>query len=241
MKQRHLVGVILFASLLCLPSLEFAKSKPKTTPRPRPVCVQCSFNGDCRSCTGGGTAVYCETFNCGACSEEGECSGHGHGGILQATQAVPDSKQPLRLSGKVIREIGAKHPRFAITLAEMNVYGVSPGKRRVYWTPIPLTTSDVAAFLSKEAHSRFFKQYDKDVRKLNRLIQKGELSDIVYAISIKDTEDGYWSIEMKVETELAAASVDPGYSTLEIDVRVTPAVQNSLGQPSRKKVTWRLH
>jgi len=38
------------------------------------ACVHCAFNaGGCRSCTGGGNALYCETFNCSVCSEEGEC------------------------------------------------------------------------------------------------------------------------------------------------------------------------
>lgn len=235
MKQPRLIGTILFVSLLCMPLWVFANNKPKAQPRPVRFCVQCSFHGSCRSCKGGGGGVYCDTFNCGACEEIDQCIS-----TDRVNQTPSDSKQPLKLSAKVIREISVKHPRFAVTLAEMNVYGITPGERRVYWTPVELSPSDVEAFLNKEAHSRFFKRYDTKVRRLNGLIQKGEISDIVYAISIKQTEEGSWSIKMQVEGETTAASVDPAYSKLEIKVATQPA-QTALGQQSsRKIVTWEI-
>ncbi|HKQ04859.1 MAG TPA: hypothetical protein VJ464_06990 [Blastocatellia bacterium] len=140
----------------------------------------------------------------------------------------------------MIRNIAEKHARFAATLAEMNVYGITPGTRRVYWTPYPLSSPDIEAFLNKSGHSRFFKHYDAEVRKLNVLIQKGELSDIVYDISIKQTEDGAWSIKLQVEDETAAASVDPAYSRLEIQVAARPAQAAAAQQPPRTKVTWQI-
>lgn len=237
MKQPRLGSIIFLVSLLCIPLSVFASNKSKARSHPVRNCVQCGFQGTCRTCKGGGSGLYCDTFNCGACQEGDNCVS-----TLSATPPPVDSKQPLKLSAKVIRAIGAKHARFAITLAEMNVYGITPGERRIYWTPVKFSPSDVDAFLSKEAHSRFFKQYDTEARRLNALIQKGELSELVYAISIKQTEDGSWSIKMKIDGEaaVAAASIDPAYSTLEIKV-VPRLAETTLGQQSSKrKVTWEI-
>jgi hypothetical protein len=249
MKERHLVSVILFAGLLCIPVSGFANRKSNAATRLRQSCVRCAFNGGgCRTCMGGGNAVYCETFNCGLCSEDGECDGGIGGSMLSKNQSVQSTtpttskdSEPLRISSRVIREIATMHPRFAITLAEMNIYGIFPGERRLYWTPIKLSTSDVEKFLSKEAYSKYFRRYDQEVRKLNRLIQKGELTDIVYRVSTKQTEEGSWTIMMHVEGELAATSwVDPAYSTLEIHVSGAQSVQGAMGERSQRKVTWQI-
>lgn len=234
MRLRYLITV-LFAGLLCVPFSVFAKSKPEALPPLQQACVGCGFKHGCASCVGGGTAVYCETFNCGACEEDGYCVP----GTTRASLAVSDSSgklRQIRLSEKVIRQISALHPRFAITLAEMNVYGFSPGKRRVYWTPVELTSSDVEAFLHKGTHASFFDDYDEKARALNRLIQAGELSRIVYAISIENT-DTAWSIKVEVQGDLTA--VDPTFSTLEIQVKTSKATQ-TLGQSSRNKERWQI-
>ena len=248
MKQRYLAGSILFAGI-CIALPSFANSKPKTSTRLSEACVQCAFNGGgCRTCIGGGFALYCETFNCGLCGTEGECSG----GIQSAkpsiqtvsTQSVANirDEEPLRISSDVIRNIGAVHPRFAITLAEMNVYGISPGERRLYWTPKTFSPADVENFINKEANSKYFVKYNREVRRLNRLIQKGELADIVYRVSTKLTEEGSWSIKLQVESGLAAASLvkDPAYTTLEIEASSTQSVQGVSAERPQKKFTWQI-
>lgn len=235
MKPYPLLGTVLCAALLCTPLSVLANSKPRTRPHARRECVTCGFQGDCRICVGGGDSAYCQTFNCGACSTGGTCLGLD----MWSTQVASDGNQSLRISSKVIRDIGTKHPRFAITLAEMNSYGISTGERRVYWTPIPLTPPDVEAFLNKETHTRFFERYDRKVRRLNRLIQQGELSDIVYAVSVEQPKEGSWSITIRVKGDLAGATADESvYTTLEIEVGDD---QPSLGQgASQKIVKWQL-
>lgn len=251
LKRRYLPGVLVVSGLLCLHGFAIANTKPRLTTRPR-VCVQCSFNGGgCRTCMGASSGgFYCETFNCGLCSEDGECGG-GPGGILSARQASIQSvtdkvvREPLKISSQVIRSIATMHPRFAITLAEMNNYGgVSTGERRIYWTPIKFSSSDVERFLKKEAHTKYFKQYDRTVRRLNGLIQTGELADIVYRVSTQQTEDGTWSIKMHVESDLTAAStVDPAFSTLQIQAHSSQSVQSTVGDRSRTKTAfeWQIH
>lgn len=233
---------ILFAAVLCISVSVSAKSNPEgTAPFPQ-ECVGCGFKHNCQVCVGGGAAVYCITFNCGACEEDGECAPgqlRVHSAGTDGSKAVTDgskSVQDLKLSEKVIRKIGAVHPRFAITLAEMNGYGFYPGKRRVYWTPVELTSSDVEAFLDKHAHSDFFEQYNERARSLNSLIQKGEISRIVYAISVEKT-DASWSIKMQVQGDLAV--VDPFYSTLEIQVKESQAAK-ALGKSPQNKERWQI-
>lgn len=247
MKKRYWVGgIFLVAGLLCIPASGFANSKIKAAAgAPQSSCVRCAFNPmGCRTCTGGGTGLFCETFNCGLCEEDGECAlgiQSGKGTVQSAAVTDTQDKEPLRISSRVIREIGSVHPRFAITLAEMSGYGISPGEHRLYWTPIKFSSEDVERFLNKETNSKYFRRYNQDVRKLNRLIQKGELSDIVYRVSTKQTEEGSWSIRMQVTSDMAAASmVDPAYATLQMNVSASPAVQGAVGARSQKKETWQI-
>src|ERR1051325_3688849 len=139
MRLPHLIKVVLFASLLCLPFSAFANGKPKSRPQPVRSCAACTFYNSCRTCTSGGRGgIYCDTFNCGSCQESGQCM------LTDSVHRAPsDTNQSIKLSAKIIRDISTKHARFAITLAEMNVYGFAPGERRIYWTPIKFAPSDV--------------------------------------------------------------------------------------------------
>lgn len=231
MRQRYFIPAVLFASLFCLPFSAIAKSEPEAAPSLQEGCTSCGYNKQgCASCLGGGTATFCVAFSCGACEQEGQCNPL----PTRASQAISDSakQQHIRLSEKVIRQIAALHPRFAITLIEMNGFGFSPGKRTVFWTPVELTSSAVDAFLSKGTHGSFFDQYDEKARSLNRLIQAGELSSIVYSVSIENT-DGLWSIKLQVQGDLA--TVDPAFSTLEIQVKAKASQGAQTGQTQNKE------
>ena len=237
MKRLVLSGAVV-GLILCRQFTAFGEGDPKPRSLSRPACVQCGFRDDCRSCVSGGNASFCETLNCGACEESGDCA---QVFITQEQAIRREPAEPLTLSSKVIKDIGLTHPRFAATLAEMGVYGITPGTRRVKWTPVPLTPSDVEAFLGKDAHRRFFKQFDKEARRLNRLIQNGELSDIVYAVSINANDDGSWSLQLKLTSDPSTATVDPPYSTLDLQVAGPQAALSTSDGQSKRNVTWQIH
>lgn len=227
MEQRYVRAIVVFIVALCLPLTIIAKSDPK------PQCVGCGVQDDCKACVGGDSS-YCRTFNCGACAESGTCDL-----LLSVSSLAPRNRRPLKLPNELIREISLKHPRFAITLAEMNVYGISPGEHRIFWTPVALASPDVEAFLNKGDHSRFFKRYDNEARRLNRLVKTGELSDIVYAVSVNRTDEDAWLIKMQVRGQtITSLSGDSAYSLLEI--QVGPQATTSAQKQSRKTITWQI-
>ncbi len=226
--KRYAHSTFLLIAVLCSPTTIIATSEPT------PQCVGCGLEDDCKACVGGDSS-YCRTFNCGACGEGGAC----HGLILSASSVSSRDGRRLKLPSDLIMEISAKHPRFAITLAEMNVYGISPGEHRIHWTPVTLASSDIDAFLNKGDHSRFFKRYDAEARRLNRLVKNGELSDIVYAVSVSRTAEDGWLIRMQVRGQMITSLAgDPAYSVLEIQVE--PQATTSAPERSRKSITWQI-
>lgn len=240
MNQRCLHLIVLFIVLVSAPITGLAKSDPKPK-RQQVACVQCAVEDGCKTCVAGGSALRCRTFNCAACETSGTCNSGG-GGAVDPGEGGGFSldsrdKQSLRLSPVIIRDIGTRHPRFAVTLAEMTSYGISPGERHVYWAPVSLSSADVEPFLNKAAHSLFFERFDEQTRKLNRLIQKGELTDIIYHILVTRSDEGAWLIKMHVEGEVVISSGDPAYSALEI--RIEP-VHSSFQQESRNIITWHI-
>jgi hypothetical protein len=241
MKRYWLCISVLAIALLYAPMTIIAKNDPGPVAR-EDICISCGVGEDgCKSCVGGGSKTYCRTYNCGACSSEGNC----HIGVIIESASEKSGIRSLKLSSNLIRDVGSKHPRFAATLAEMNAYGFFPGERQINWAPVRLTPADVEAFLNKGTHASFFKRYNKEARRLNRLIQRGELSDIVYTVSVKNSEDDAWSVEMMVEGQTAIAeSGDPAYSALEIKIKPNKiATQGNMSESKKslRDISWEIH
>jgi hypothetical protein len=130
--------------------------------------------------------------------------------------ATAESRDSITVPLSTIREIGAKHPRFAVTLIHMNEYGITPRESRFYWTPVKLWPEDVERFSDKTNQGAFFTAYDREVRHMNELIQAGQLTKVIYLISVGQQPDGWWSITIRVKDE--PPSVDPPHKALKLDI-----------------------
>lgn len=204
---------------------------------PRPDCVTCGWQAVCRACVSGGTGLSCITPDCGSCITSGRCGG-GYGWVEGAKKQSSDSgkqasrrqvpkskiKETITLETNLIREIAHVHPRFAATLANINAFGGFNSEfYRVHWTPVEISAGDIEAFLNRNASPVFFEQYNQKARELNKLIQKGLVEEIIYDLSIEDSDEtsdaNTQKIRLSMVNDHTKVKIDPPYSSLEITLR----------------------
>jgi len=145
---------------------------------------------------------------------------------------------PLKFDPNTIREIAAVHPRFAATLASYNrTGGLTHEVGRQVWTPIELKAEDVEWwFKSSEDAAPFFSSLCQKAQPINKLIRSGEVSPIIYDISVTESADS----ATRVVTVQAASNsaIDPPYSLLEIVLS-----DGGIGDTSKtgqSTVSWRI-
>ena len=209
-------------------------------------CVHCGTRGDCKSCQGGGASSDCNTPDCSNCWQGGSCDdGGGIGGILKANaqsglSSASASEMPLRIGRGVIEEIAAVHPRFGATLANINVFGFYDGLQHVYWTPVEISANDIGAFLSRREHPKYFAKLNNHARRLNRLIQEGKVTEIVYDVVVGSSDSKTRTIKMQVRSTPANPSVDPPYSSLEITLLYAEESSKRLAGEKPIETIWHI-
>jgi hypothetical protein len=211
-------------------------------------CVHCATRGDCKSCQGGGTSSDCNTPDCSTCWTGGTCGGGGGiGGIYlkaNAQSGLPsrsDSDVPLRIGQDVIEEIAAVHPRFGATLANINVFGFYDGLQHVYWAPVKISANDIDAFLSRREHTEYFAKLNNRARRLNRLIQEGKATEIVYDLVVESSDSKTRTIKMQVTSNPANPSVDPPYASLQITLHYAEESSKRLAGVKPIGTTWQIN
>jgi hypothetical protein len=178
-------------------------------------CVGCHVVGSCWECNGTGQATSCPGVGCGFCDQKGVCG---------ETIANIESVTPLKLSVSTIKEIAVSHPRFAATLAILNRSGVKE-PHQIHWTPVPLYTEDVDAFINHADESgNFFTRFNRQAKRINVLIAQGKASAIVYDVSVESDGSSITLLKLQV---VSGSSVDPNYSTLEIKPKQAIAAKKS--------------
>lgn len=137
----------------------------------------------------------------------------------------------FKLAPELILKIGARHPRFAATLANMNLFGLSSGTHIIHWTPVEINTENVSAFLNKDAHQDFFIGLDKKSKQINNSIINDEIKEIIYTVTISGSQKKSTRIiKLKVNQ---GYNKDPEYSFLEISVPL-----NKPGSKEKLKPQW---
>lgn len=228
----------------------------------KPQCVvACGIENGCQVCVGGTTGRICFTSDCNNCTTSGTCGRPGLGEIrtfivespnrdeikrspesIPQQDPEPEAQESFRLDRDTIKEIAIVHPRFAATLANINVYGFSPELKvyRVHWTPVELSPDDIDAFLDKSANPEFFERYNRRGQELNRLIQKGLMEVIVYDLTVESSVNTR-TIKLSVRNDPAKITVDPQYSLLEITLQYEDKAINNEGiKGVLKTKTWRI-
>lgn len=255
----------LFTLILALIAVSIA-----TTPTLRAAphsqgCVKCGIKNNCRICTGGGDALYCETFNCGACMEEGNCPAGGIGrSDTQPTQvgpksiaaqeksstagshliaSVPQTNEFTVISSvqynidiNTVKSVAARHPRFAATLVQLGNHGIQRGSYIMHWTPVEITLSDVDKWLNQKGNDDYFRRFEKRCRDLNKLIEMGQVEEIRYYVTIENHSPSALIISIRVANEHSTFIMDPPYSALEIRI---PYADNMVSEPVKGvRLTW---
>ena len=128
----------------------------------------------------------------------------------------------------IIREIGAKHPRFAATLANLKNVSAKTGFYRVYWTPVEISALDVDAFLNRSENVDFFNKLNDRAHQLNKLIQNGSLKEISYQVSVLSLNAYEQVVTIKVIDSNSSSKLDPEYSLLAIKLSYAEKKQGKL-------------
>lgn len=196
-------------------------------------CVQCKpsrvRNGglSCQSSSSGG-GLECQSDGI-ACTIVGVC----RAGIAQS---IPDSEEQntgvVQIDEAILREIAAKHPRFAIalSLAAKSGYAGKEGMR-VYVVPVEFTKEDFAKWLEfKEAErsGKPLKDFGGFAQKLSEPNENA--SPVTYLVSTERATSSTATIKLDVEE---AFSSDPAFSSLEV------TLVRAKGTASEKG-TWRV-
>lgn len=90
-----------------------------------------------------------------------------------------------KLDDDVIRKVAVVNIRMAATLANINhVGGFKETVYTVHWTPVPLES--IEPFLNRARWGDFFERYDREARRLNKLIEEGKLEEVVYKVDVDE-------------------------------------------------------
>ena len=214
----------------------------------RQNCVQCGWLGLCHACVGGGNKLSCITPDCGSCIGSGTCNGRGdiesikHSNDPDEQTSLKDvprnqPQKPFTLDVDLIREIAQAHPRFAATLANINAFGFYAEVYSVHWTPVEISPGDIDAFIDRSSRPGFFEEYNREARRINGLIQKGLVEEIVYDVSVEGSDDDTRVIKLSVRNDPQTIKVDPPYSSLQITLRYEAVTEGKATKVARSMWT----
>lgn len=233
-----LVTFVMFALSSVIAGSPTSKTKNRSATkavRAVPYCVRCgwsSISSECRACVSGGDSDEClaDCVTCtvggGRCGGDGPPIGDPPGGI-----GFSRFTQPIKIDNSTIREIAQAHPRFAATLALQNKNQLAIPVT-THWTPVELTARDVEAFLTDSPEALIaLNKINKRAKKINRRLRKGELTEIVYTLSVEAPDQITRVLKLQVNQ---ASPVEGAYSTLTI--RMWYSGMESLTQKAQKPV-----
>lgn len=240
--SRICVVVVILVALISL-AVGATKNHSGSARRVRPSCIGCGWVGDCRSCESNGGFQHCRTPDCSTCSESDGCdleleSVEGQGQVN--VQSARGKSRTFRINSAIIKEVGAKHPRFGATLANFNMFGFSAGVHRVHWTPVAISSEDMDRFIDRSAHQSFFKKYNQRASKINRQIQRGEVAEVLYIVTIGQQDSHTWTVKLQVAGNSAPilTTSDPAYSSLELTALFNDMEVENL---KASKVNWHIN
>jgi hypothetical protein len=123
----------------------------------------------------------------------------------------------LDIEPDVIRQIAARHPRFAAIIAGIRTQrGLNAARNRVYWSPVEITQKDVEWWLRPNAESALYLESLKTkAEQANRLVKQGKASAGIYELTVEQPARSE-TVTLVLRTVRGTVS-DPPYSWLQID------------------------
>lgn len=176
------------------------------------TCFECVAAG---SGVAGGTR--CTTPACSTCRLTNPCKDRPSGGGDDDPHE-PVLQSALRLDHETIKQIAARHPRFAATFAVLHEFGgVNTRWSLMHWVPVDLDESVVEALLDPEAMASkpILKKFEKRSRAMMQRVARKEKAPAVYEILVEDLGDGKQVLTIKV---IDAAESDPPFTELRLSL-----------------------
>lgn len=203
-------------------------------------CVQClpsHTKGAGLSCQSSGSGGNECQSNGTACVIVGACGGIG--GLVAGDSEAAQGIGKIHVDSNTIREIGAKHPRFAIALALLSKSGfIGREGVKVFLLPVELEKGDFERWLAYEQRvskgAQTANSFGGFARQLREPSKDAPL--VIYAVKVEPSADSVTSI-VKLEVE-EGFPFDPAYSSLEL--KVIKVSRNNLAQSSWKVENWQL-
>jgi hypothetical protein len=211
---RRIFMVILLLSIFAMVEQQASAQCYGCGVNPVTGCRQCEDNGP----YGPGYEV-CGLVNCNACYMKFVCELG-----LRAGQKIPATA--LKFDATTIRQIAGIHPRYAMTLAEINRLGGLSEPIRFTWSDVDVSAKDVEWwFKSKQQSKAFFNRFAEKARQAN----KRGASQIIYDVmAIEQPNAAEATVKIQV---IKGTAADYQVANLEISFA-------NVGGSAPKKQQW---
>ena len=180
--------------------------------------VQTGTVTTCFECVAAGPGVAggtrCTTPACSTCRLTNPCKDRPSGG--EDDPHEPVLQAAIRLDHATIKQIAARHPRFAATFAVLHEFGgVNTRWSLMHWVPVELDESTVEALLEPEANASkpILKKFRARSRAVMQRMVRKESAPALYEILVEDLGDGKQALKIKV---IDAAESDPPSTELQM-------------------------
>jgi len=214
LKNRALLSVVVVLLLVGLA----AGDSGKTNPPPVQGCVACVLRYGCYTCAGGSQGLTCNTLDCSNCITSGICSSPTQPTEFGAVKSngPTTGTDGFTIDPDLIAMVGEVHPRFAATLANMNnlSIGIRPDTYQVHWSPVPIKSSEVGAFLHRSDNQEFLTDLNRRARAIDEGVLSGKISEIIYQVDVEQTAEG---VMVKL-TVLQGSDIDPAFKHLTLNM-----------------------
>lgn len=180
--------------------------------------VQTGTVTTCFECVAAGPGVAggtrCATPACKTCKLTNPCKDRPSGGGDDPHEPILQSA--IRLDHTTIKQIAARHPRFAATFAVLDEFGgVNDRWALMHWVPVELDQSVIEALLEPDAKASktILKKFEaRSQAVIQRMVRK-EKAPAIYEILVEDLDGGKQVLKIKV---IDAAESDPAFTELEL-------------------------
>lgn len=231
--KRSIVTVTLIVASIGFPLLLGSQTAAGNPAPGSPQCETCIIAGGCFVCGGGFSGGNSCLAWCDMCTLWGTCS------WIESAGPQPDvSYQPLGRTLKArpqnLRDIAIAEPHLAVALMKLSQFPILKDSGRILLSPISLSEPDTGELVeSGQLGLKTLNRLHAQALEVNRLIEKGKSSPLIYNITLTHVESSYSIIRLSLESGTVAGA---HHTTLEM--KVVPVEESSTNTPLWKIKEW---
>lgn len=238
--RRSLLRLTLILVVFGLPLLASSNSIAGKPDPGQGGCTICENFGGCFVCVGAWNGYFscqawcdmCVYWTGPGCSPE----------IENMAKRPADSPRKmtsrvLKAQSKSIRDVAASDPYLALVLLKLREIPIMSESGTLKLSPVAISATDIEDLLdSGRLGSRKFDRLHREAMTVNRSIESGKISPVVYSITVQDFDSAAPVIRIQVEKS-------PILETLHrvLEMRVTPGEEAGTNTPLWKLEEWRMN